>query len=230
GGGNLERTNRQHVFDILLSHIESDTFACVGAKTAVALASIIHFDCESVDRDLETAYKALEEFTLRRKELSANNSTFVITFSGESFDDGEMFEEFLWEILSKLNAIDTKNNYAWSDQCDRSVESPNFAYSIAEHPYFIVGLHPESSRISRQLTVPAIVFNSHEQFKALKKTGAYQKLQKEIRSRDTVIQGDINPLLSNFGDRSEAIQYAAAHSVDGKFSCPFSAKQGQLEK
>lgn len=225
----MERTNRQPVFDILQSHIESDTFACVGAKTAVALESIIHFDCECVDKDLELAYKSLEEFTQRRKELSANNSTFVITFSGEMFDDGETFEDFLWEILSKLNVIDASNNYAWSDQCDKSVESPNFAYSIAEHPYFIVGLHPQSSRISRRLSVPAIVFNSHEQFKALKKTGAYEKLQKEIRSRDTAIQGDINPLLSNFGDMSEAIQYAA-HSVDGQLSCPFSAKQGQVER
>ena len=215
-------TKRESVFKIILDHIESENFACVGAKTAVALNSLVHFDCENMK--LKHAYSALENFTLNGQELSANNSTFVMTFSQERFNTGEQFEKFLWEILSELNLIDYEKNYQWSDRCDKDITSPNFAFSIAEHPYFIVGLHPLSTRISRQLDVPAIVFNSHKQFKFLKETGAYEKMQNEIRSRDIAIQGSINPLLSNFGDSSEAIQYAA-NSNGGHFSCPFKAKQ-----
>lgn len=98
------RTNRESVFKIILDHIESENFACVGAKTAVALNSLVHFDCENMK--LKHAYSALENFTLNGQELSANNSTFVMTFSQERFNTGEQFEKFLWEILSELNLID----------------------------------------------------------------------------------------------------------------------------
>ena len=38
-----------------------------------------------------------------------------------------------------------------------------------------------------------------------------------------VHEGDVNPMLTDFGDRSEAAQYSGRH-VDGGWRCPFQAK------
>lgn len=70
---------------------------------------------------------------------------------------------------------------------------------------------------------PALVFNAHRQFRHLKVDGAFQKMQKEIRRREMKIQGTRNPNLSDFGEQSEARQYAG-NATQQVWSCPFSKK------
>ncbi|HEY9489674.1 MAG TPA: YqcI/YcgG family protein, partial [Chryseosolibacter sp.] len=46
------------------------------------------------------------------------------------------------------------------------------------------------------------------QFEEMRKTDKYQKLQRIIRKRDILYSGSINPMLSDFGEASEAFQYS----------------------
>ena len=55
--------------------------------------------------------------------------------------------------------------------------------------------------------MPAIVFNPHIQFERMRKKGIFKKVQNIIRLRDKLLQGSINPMLSDFGDKSEVFQY-----------------------
>jgi FPC/CPF motif-containing protein YcgG len=146
-----------------------------------------------------------------------------MTFSEETFSDGNTFESFLWNTLEHLHQVDLSFGYKWSELRDKDIESPKFGFSICEHPFFVVGLHPKSPRISRRFDYPAIVFNSHSQFDELKKSGIYQRMQQEIRRRDVSIQGSINPMLSDSGESSEAKQYAG-NNVGKNWECPFLAK------
>jgi len=66
-------------------------------------------------------------------------------------------------------------------------------------------------------------FNLHWQFEKLREMGVYHKVRDKIRKRDTALQGNINPMLADFGDSSEAKQYSG-RKVGGKWKCPFHSK------
>ncbi len=125
--------------------------------------------------------------------------------------------------LTRLHELDVQAGYVWSDECSPDPHSPAFGFSLFGEPFFIVGLHPRSSRISRQAPFPALVFNAHRQFRYLKADGTFQKMQKEIRRREIKIQGTLNPNLSDFGEQSEARQYAG-NATQQVWLCPFSKK------
>jgi FPC/CPF motif-containing protein YcgG len=45
-----------------------------------------------------------------------------------------------------------------------------------------------------------------------------------IRRRDQALAGSVNPMLLDFGARSEAIQYSG-RKIEGTWTCPFHAKK-----
>jgi FPC/CPF motif-containing protein YcgG len=50
--------------------------------------------------------------------------------------------------------------------------------------------------------------------------GVYHKVRNKIRERDIALQGNINPVLEDFGERSEARQYSG-RQVESNWKCPF---------
>ncbi|EBS1326653.1 hypothetical protein D6T51_21480 [Salmonella enterica subsp. enterica serovar Muenchen] len=220
----MEVTNSPVVLKEFLEYIDSDCFACIGAKTAAAMETLIHRDCSDASKlTLGDAYGYLRQFCSLRENISMTNSTFVLTFSDQQFADEAVFESFVWSILAEMHTYDKDAGFTWSDECSSDPASPEFGFSLVNEPFFVVGLHPQSSRQSRRSPVPALVFNAHRQFRYLKRFGMFEKMQMEIRRREINIQGDLNPNLSNFGDDSEARQYAG-NATNSGWSCPFSRK------
>jgi uncharacterized protein len=80
---------------------------------------------------------------------------------------------------------------------------------------------------------PILIFNPHDQFDALKQSGRYPRFQEVVRGAERALQGDINPMLAEFGERSEAPQYSGPQ-VDHEWRCPFQAHRrhddGQREE
>lgn len=217
-------TNSPSVLKEFLEYIDSERFACIGAKTAAAMETLIHRDCSNGSKlTLSDAYGYLRQFCSLRENISMTNSTFVLTFSDKNFADEALFESFVWRTLTEMHAYDRDAGYTWSDECSPDPASPQFGFSLVNEPFFVVGLHPQSSRQSRRSPVPALVFNAHRQFRHLKKLGMFEKMQTEIRRREISIQGELNPNLSNFGEDSEARQYAG-NATASVWSCPFSKK------
>jgi len=81
-------------------------------------------------------------------------------------------------------------------------------------------LHPRSSRLARQFRWPALVFNPHEQFERLRADGKWKRMQHTIRERDVELQGSVNPMLSDFGETTEARQYSG-RAVEADWEAPF---------
>lgn len=76
---------------------------------------------------------------------------------------------------------------------------------------FVVGMHPNASRMARKFPLNSIVINLWEQFDTLK---GYQKLVESIRNRDVDYSGSVNPMVAKHGDDFEEIQFSGKNNPD----------------
>src|SRR5690606_27133649 len=108
-------------------------------------------------------------------------------------------------------------------EVDSDPESDHFSFSLGGKAFYIIGMHPNSSRFARRSPRPTMVFNLHRQFEELRNMGAFEKIRDTIRERDKNLQGSVNPMLHDFGHNREAPQYSG-RQVDESWKCPFHQK------
>ncbi len=132
----------------------------------------------------------------------------------------------LWQQLQQLHDED-RHYHTWDPSVSGDPHAADFSFSFAGRAFFVVGLHPGSSRWARRFAWPVLVFNAHEQFEQLRAQGRFEKLQALIREREWALQGSLNPNLQDFGHGSEARQYAG-RAVGGDWRCPFHT--GQMDE
>jgi uncharacterized protein len=135
----------------------------------------------------------------------------------------QAFEHRLWGQLQLLHDRDDPAA-GWDPTVSPDPADPRFSFSFAGRAFFVVGLHPETSRLSRRFRWPALVFNPHAQFERLRAEGRYARYQSLIRERDVALQGTVNPNLADFGERSAASQYSGRATEPG-WKCPFHTRQ-----
>lgn len=146
--------------------------------------------------------------------------TFIAVFDGNKEYTEAEFEKLLWQELQALHEADQTND--WDPAVSANPEDDLFSFSVGGKAFYIVGMHPNSSRMARKAPQPALVFNLHNQFEKLREKGVYDDMQAKIRERDRELQGSINPMLSNFGEGREARQYSG-RAVGADWKCPFMA-------
>jgi uncharacterized protein len=220
-----ERDNRESLAQLFFDFIDDDSFPCVGAKAALARGEIHvnEFGPLNQASSDEALLDSLEEFVQMMQSCDADPSkvhSFVALFSGPENTSELHFENLLWTRLYNLHVLDVKRGALAAGDISSNPESPHFSLSLAGHPFFVIGLHPDSSRMARQFQCPVLVFNSHRQFERLREDGRYAKMQKATRKRDIALQGTINPNLADFGSNSEARQYSG-RKVGANWVCPF---------
>jgi len=182
-------------------------YTCVGAKSAVNSGSYRIGVYSELGSPAATAGLArdLAAFTRQVDDIDAAFATFVAVFERPQDTDEDSFERALWAQLQHLHDADPA---AWDQAVSSDPEDPHFSFSFAGTAFFIVGLHPGSARLSRKFPWPALVFNPHSQFERLREQGKYSRMQEVIRTKERALQGDINPVLDDFGGDSEAKQYS----------------------
>jgi FPC/CPF motif-containing protein YcgG len=147
-------------------------------------------------------------------------TAFIAIFTGRAPASERAFERRLWSQLQLLHERDDPA-MGWDPTVSADPDDPRFSFSFAGTAFFVVGLHPKSSRLARCFRYPALVFNPHAQFEQLRRDGHFERLRDLIRARDIALQGSINPSLADFGERSEAAQYAGRDTTEGPWRCPF---------
>lgn len=85
---------------------------------------------------------------------------------------------------------------------------PNLPVSFGSHQLFLVGMHPNSSRKARRFPRCSIIVNSFSQFERIEATGNYPSLVSSIRERDKKYSGSVNPMVEEYGDVWEEIQFS----------------------
>lgn len=209
-----------HIIETYLSFIGNTQFPCVAAKAALSRNQIKCFvagnmACPASDRMiLDFIYNFVEEY---RTQKSLYHSATII-FSGPTIPDEEYFDRLLWLRLQSLSDLDAEK-YAYDNRVSDDPSSPEFSFSLKGEAFFIIGLHPASSRVGRRFTYPTIVFNPHEQFEILRKEAHYEKMKQTVRRRDMQISGSINPMLQDFGTSSEVLQYSG-RQYGSNWKCP----------
>jgi len=201
-------------------YILNKNFPCVAARAAVTRQQIKclvagHIACPKDDQAiLEFLYAFIESY---RQSEDLFHSAAIIFKSPEIMSE-TLFDTFLWQRLQALSDLDAQQ-YGYDKRVKADPNSPDFSFSLKEEAFFIIGLHPGSSRPARQFRYATLVFNPHAQFEQMREADQYGKMQQIVRKRDIAFAGSINPMLQDYGTASEVYQYSG-RQYDKSWQCP----------
>lgn len=199
-------------------------FSCIGAKAAIQGGNYRFGLYAEMDTAAATAGLAYDlwEFVREQPVFAPALSTFVATFALPVVSDQVEWERLVWSQLQRLHDLDAEF-HTWDSRVSSDPEAHDFSFSFAGRAYFVVGLHPASSRFARRFGWATLVFNAREQFEQLRETNQFARMQQTIRNREQNLQGSLNPNLSDFGEASEARQYSG-RALEATWKCPFHAR------
>ena len=206
--------------------IHDNDFPCVAAKSALAtdgMRLIVAGDLRDRQADgrILSALRAAPGLSDATQDLVST----VVLFPKTPPLSEIAFEKHLWALLQSLYQTD-RDEFDWDPAVSRDPRSADFAMSIGGKGYFVVGLHPGSSRLARRAPMAAAAFNPHSQFRRLKMDGRYGRLRQAVRDRDIALQGGANPMLGDHGEVSEASQYSG-RKVFSDWECPFKPQRSR---
>lgn len=214
--------NNDPLADEFRRFLAQPDFPCVGAKAALArgqMRFVVARDIASAWDDLRI-YTALFNFAEHYRSNARLFQSLVVLFHGPATLDEAAYENRLWERIQSLTDKDGWHGQAHDRRVSPDPEDPHFSLSFGGEAFFVVGLHPQASRPARRFKCPAMVFNPHDQFEALRKQNIYDGMREKIARRDEELAGSRNPMLQSFGEKSEAVQYSG-RTVEKGWRCPF---------
>jgi len=212
------------VHESFRAHVLDPEFPCVGGKAAVSHCTYRFGLYDEMNTRGATAGLAYDlwEFERERETFGTDFASFVASFAAPPVACEREWEQLLWSQLQSLHDLD-RAHHSWDPTVSSDPADPGFSFSVAGTAFFVVGLHPSSSRRSRRFAWPTLVFNAHEQFERLREQNQFQRIRETVRARDYRLQGSLNPNLSDFGEASEARQYSG-RAVEEGWRCPFSTR------
>ncbi|WP_291515539.1 guanitoxin biosynthesis heme-dependent pre-guanitoxin N-hydroxylase GntA [Bdellovibrio sp. ArHS] len=212
-----------------ISQVESDIHTLISQKNYPCIAAVQALFKKELICDIYTEFgsglsarslaKNLIEFKERQRSQKIQNLTYFAAFPEDIVTNEEDFEDKLWRELSAMwDHSDIVGG--WDPAFSDDPADKNFCFSLDGSAYFVVGLHSQSSRLSRRLPYPALVFNLYSQFHELQEQGLYQSMIQINRQRDERFQGSVNPMAAQHNDVWEAIQFSGRNNPSD-WQCPF---------
>lgn len=209
--------------------ITSEMYPCVAARAAMHRDHIPcfvadHMGCPKDDRDI---LQFIYDFIPTYRTTTTGMHSAAVIFRQPQTTTEKTFDEMLWSRLQALSTLDT-TRFAYDPRVSQNPRSPDFSFSLGGEAFFIIGMHPSSSRLARQFFYPAIVFNPHAQFEEMRKAKQYEKMKQIVRKRDILYSGSVNPMLEDFGKASEVFQYSGRH-YDKDWTCPLKPSHAEAD-
>ena len=221
---NIKHFSAPSLAESLEAFISAVNFPCLMAKAALnsnQLKSITvsHMGCPAHDAEiLEFLYQFVDEY----KQRHGGYSSAAVIFAKPSTLTETLFEQLIWERLQALSNLDALQ-YPYDKRVSADPMNEDFSFSIKEEAFYIIGMHPASSRMARRFNFPVLIFNPHAQFESLREAQKYEKVKQVIRKRDISLSGSVNPMLSDFGTSPEVLQYSGKQ-YDQQWKCPLHNK------
>jgi FPC/CPF motif-containing protein YcgG len=200
-------------------------FPCVAARDALHKNNIQMMPAENIacPADDGAILDFLYSFATRYRNAASDFHSAAVIFKGPLNADEDTFEKMMWQRLSSIRKMDGLK-YPYDSRVNDDPDSPDFSFSIMEEAFFVLAMHPQSSRPARRFSYPVLVFNPHAQFEKMKETNSYEKMKVIVRKRDLAFAGSVNPMLTDFGEVSEAAQYSGKLH-DSNWKCPLNFKE-----
>lgn len=224
----LRRAPADQVSDAIAGMVAHPDYPCLGARSVFrrgAVTSVVLDDLTDATPggSLDELGSLLRDYA-RDVDVEGDLVSFVVSFRSPTASREREFEDSLWRALQHLHDRDLA---PWAPGAAADPSDPHFAFSVGGTAFFVVGLHPDASRIARRAPVPTLVFNLHEQFERLRSDGRFARMRDTIRRRDVELQGSLNPMVADHGDGSQARQYAG-RVVPPEWSPPFNPSPDAL--
>lgn len=212
----------QYIHSQFRAMILSAQFPCPGARTTFSKCSYRFgvFDEMGTGETAAALGTSLSRFIQERATWETKYTAFVSCYKTPIPTSHEQFAQLLWGMLQELHGTDLTE---WDARYSSDPASPNFAFSYGGMSFFIAGMHSGSPRFARRFGWPILVFNAHEQFEYLRSEGIFEKFRDGVRKKDSALQGHVNPVSTDMGAVSEAIQYTG-EIKDPLWKCPFKCK------
>lgn len=209
-----------HIIFEFENFITNENFPCVAAVAALKREQIM--TCVAGDmacpKDDQSILKFIYEFTEIYRKSNENFFSAAVIFRSPEICEEKDFELLLWQRLQALAVLDAEH-FDYDSRVSARPLSPEFSFSLKKEAFFVVGMNPASSRLSRKFRYPVLIFNPHAQFTKLRETNRYDKMKNIIRKRDIAYSGSVNPMLDDYALVSEATQYSGAVH-DEMWKCP----------
>ncbi|HEY4305516.1 MAG TPA: guanitoxin biosynthesis heme-dependent pre-guanitoxin N-hydroxylase GntA [Gemmatimonadaceae bacterium] len=201
-----------------LGVVAAPDYSCLGARSSLHTEGLrveLYGPMSSVET---TASLAGDLAAFARGTAPGSGFVAMVALFAEPAPESEdEFEQRLWRQLTDLRTYDER-------ECPADVSSdpadPRYAFSFCGSPFFVIGMHPGSSRLARRVAWPALVFNPHRQFSALRDADRFESFRAAIRKREIALQGTLNPNLADAGEATEARQYSG-RAAEPDWRCPF---------
>ena len=206
---------KKHYKDFILH----ENHPCIMAKSLFRMENYtlnIYKDLNSKE-SLQEVVEDLKKYIQSYDFESTSFESFLAVFPHNHYHDEVNFENALWKALQTIHDVDDS---IWDPTVSDDPENPLFSFSVGGKAFYIVGMHPESSRVARRAPFTTIVFNLHHQFEKLREMGTYHTVRDTIRKNDEQLQGSINPVLRDHGTDTETKQYSG-RQVEENWKCPF---------
>jgi FPC/CPF motif-containing protein YcgG len=196
--------------ELMVTHAD---FPCLGAKSVFRRGTVVHLVLDDMDDPAATT-TLLERLATFASDVEGSPGfhSLMVTFRRPRHGSEAAFESSLFRLLQRLHDADSER---WARGVGSDPRDAHFAFSVAGTAYFIVGLHPQASRVARRAPLATLVFNPHAQFEELRAEGRFDGMRTTIRRRDEQLQGFVNPMVADHGDSSEARQYSGRRLPPG---------------
>src|SRR3712207_2744224 len=126
--------------------VTEQEFPCVGARAAFNARSYALNVYDELATDRATANLSRELLDFANSELRDHEyATFVAVFRAPVVTDELQFEHLLWRQLALLNHADDE---PWDAHVSSDPADPQFSFSFAGQAFYVIGMHPQSSRIA----------------------------------------------------------------------------------
>ena len=198
--------------------VREPSHPCAMAKSVISRGAVDFGVYASLGSEHAAQANCNDLYESLRKPRGGDYWSYVAIFPDNHIGDEAQFELRMWEHLQRMHDFDA-SRHDWDGAVSTDPDDANFSFSIGGQGWYVIGLHPEASRLARRWESPALVFNPHGQFDDLRARGKYSTVRNLIRQRDVRLQGSINPMLADHGDASEARQYSG-RAVPESWKCP----------
>lgn len=206
----------------LVERVAEADFPCLGAKSALARGTLKVLACHSLCSTWDDLriHRELLSWAADYASEPGGLRSLAVVFEGPLDLDEQGFEQAMWSRIQSFADKDHWLGLPYDARVSADPDDPHFSLSFGGEAFFVIGLHPNASRPARRFPAPTMVFNLHDQFERLREEGKYERMRQRIVERDTQLAGEPNPMLSRFGESSEARQYSG-RQVGPAWRCPF---------